>query len=441
MTKSEELFKRRKAVVADGVGIFTPATIVKAEGATFIDADGKKYIDFAGGIGVLNAGHCPPEVVKAVQEQAAELMHACFHIGTYEPYIELCEKLVAIFPHGNHTKVMLTNTGAESVENAVKIARQATGKGGIICFTDAFHGRSLMALSLTSKIDYKIGCGPFASEVYRIQYPNYYRYNDGLDEAAFVEREIARFKESLRNMAAPDNVAAVIIELVQGEGGFVVAPKKYVQALREICTQHNIVLIIDEVQSGFGRTGAWGAYLHYGITPDISTWAKSLGSGLPIGAVIGKAEVMDKAVAGTIGGTYLGNPVACAAAIATLKYMEKIDINAKGRHVGEIIRKRFIALQKSCPAVGDVRGLGGMMAMELVQENNSGKPDADLCKELMSACIEKGLLLVSAGTHKNIIRVLSPLVITDEELNSGLDIIEGELTRLLANRSTEKQTV
>ena len=383
MSKAKELIERRKNVVPQGVGIFNPATVREAKDGIIIDADGKEMIDFAGGIGVLNAGHCPEPVVKAIQNQAEKLIHACFHVATYEPYVALAEKLASLFPHGNHTKVMLTNTGAESVENAIKIARQATGRQAVICFTGAFHGRSMMAMSLTSKVAYKTNCGPFAPEVYRVPFPNYYKNNDGLSYDDFSERELFKFKKSLANMVAAENVAAVIIEPVQGEGGFNVVPKKFLQGLREICTANGIMLIIDEVQSGFSRTGKWAAYQHYGITPDISTWAKSIGSGMPIGAVVGKAEIMDKAQPGTIGGTYLGNPVSCAAALATIQFIEENNLNERAVEIGKKVTSRFKEMQAKTDVIGEVRGLGAMNAIELVKDGDPTQPNAELTSKLV----------------------------------------------------------
>jgi 4-aminobutyrate aminotransferase/(S)-3-amino-2-methylpropionate transaminase len=430
MKNSERLIARRNAIVPEGMGMFTPLTISSGSGALIRDIDGRQYIDFAGGIGVLNAGHCPKPVVDAVSKQSKQLMHACFPVAIYEPYVELCETLAKLFPHGKKTKVMLTNSGVEAVENAVKIARQATGRQGIICFTGAFHGRTLLGMSLTSKTGYKIGCGPFAPEVYRLPFPDYYKRGDGLSLTNFVHRELQAFEEALHNQVDASQVAAVILELVQGEGGFVVAPKEYVRGLHKICKKHGILMIIDEVQTGFGRTGAWSAYSHYGIVPDISTWAKSMGSGMPIGAVIGYAAVMDKTTKGTLGGTYLGNPVACAASLATIQYMKKIKINDKGRSVGRTVMGFFKKLQHECPAIGDVRGLGAMVAFELVKNNDPHQPDADLAKKLISACAENGLLIITAGTSGNVIRVLSPLTITTSQLQRGLTILRKQLLRL-----------
>ena len=430
MKKSQQLIDRRNAIVPEGMGMFSPVTIDSGKDAKIIDVDGKEYIDFAGGIGVLNAGHCPKPVVDAMIRQTKKLVHACFPVAVYEPYVQLCEELAALFPHGKKTKVMLTNSGAEAVENAIKIARQATGRQGIICFTGGFHGRTLMGMTLTSKVGYKIGCGPFAPEVYRFPFPDFYQRNDGLAMDEFVDREMEAFETYLHSMVDASQVAAVILELVQGEGGFVVAPKKYVQKLQELCKAKGILLIIDEVQTGFGRTGKWAAYQHYDITPDISTWAKSMGSGMPIGAVIGRSEIMDKTTKGTLGGTYPGNPVACAASIATIEYMKKIDIEKKGQEVGKIVMDYFNKLKTECAAIGDVRGLGAMVAFELVKNNDPHQPDGDLCKKLLAACAQSGLLIISAGVSGNVVRVLSPLVIKKAELQRGLEIIREELFKL-----------
>lgn len=436
MKKSESLVARRNAIVPEGMGMFSPATIVSGKGAIIKDVDGKEYIDFTGGIGVLNAGHCPKPVVNAIVKQAKQLVHACFPVAIYEPYVALCEQLAELLPHGKSTKVMLTNSGIEAVENAIKIARQATGRQGIICFTGAFHGRSLLGMTLTSKTGYKIGSGPFAPEVYRIPFPDYYKRNDGLSMEDFVSRELEAFETYLHSMVDATNVAAIIMELVQGEGGFVVAPKEYVQGLYKMCKAKGILFIADEVQTGFGRTGKWAAYEHYDIVPDISTWAKSMGSGMPIGAVIGRAEIMDKTTKGTLGGTYLGNPVACAASLATIDYMKKIDINSKGVQVGKTVMNFFTKLAKECPSIGEVRGLGAMTAFELVKDKNPNKPDADLCKALMNACAAKGLLIINAGPSGNVIRVLSPLVITRPQLLKGLNILREELLGLTGTPTT-----
>lgn len=431
MTNSQKILDRRKQFVPNAIGIFNPSTAASASGSIITDADGKEMIDFAGGIGVVNAGHCPPPVVKAIAEQAAKLIHCSFNVASYELYMQLAEKLATLFPHGEHTKVMLTNSGAESVENAIKIARQATGRQAIICYDGAFHGRTMMSMTLTSKVGYKLGCGPFAPEVYRLPFPDTYRYGKGMSEDDFADMHLRELENFFHTNVPQTAVAAIIIEPVQGEGGFNVVPAKYLQGLRKICDEYGIMLILDEVQSGFGRTGKWAAYEHFGVMPDISTWAKSMGSGMPIGCVIGKAHIMDSCKPSTIGGTYPGNPVCCAAAIATIQYMEEIDINALGENVGNIVRRRFNEMKTKFAAIGDVRGLGAMMAFELIKNNDPFQPDADTCKKLIAYCANNGLIVISAGVNGNVIRVLSPLVISEDLLNKGLDIIENGLKEIL----------
>ena len=430
MNNSKAILDRRKKLVPDAIGIFNPSTAASAKGSLIIDADGREMIDFAGGIGVVNAGHCPPPVVEAIARQAASLIHCSFNVATYDLYMQVAEKLVSLLPHGDHTKVMLTNSGAESVENAIKIARQATGRPAVICYSHAFHGRTLMAMTLTSKVGYKLNCGPYAPEVYRIGFPDYYRYGSGLNLDEFSDLHLLELDNFFHTQVPAEQVAAIIIEPVQGEGGFNVVPGKYLAGLRRICDQHGIMLILDEVQSGFGRTGKWAAFHHYDIVPDLSVWAKSLGSGMPIGAVMGKAAVMDACKPSTIGGTYPGNPVCCAAALATLNYMEQIGINALGRQVGTMVRERFGVFKQQFPAIGDVRGLGAMMAFELVKDGDPFQPDGDLCKKLIGYCADHGLILINAGVNGNVIRILSPLVIEPELLNKGLDIMEAGLTAL-----------
>lgn len=438
-SKSEELLQRRRNVVANGVSMLTTATVQEGKGAIVTDADGRGLIDFAGGIGVLNAGHCPQPVVSAIVDQAQKFIHASFNVATYEPYIALCEELVELLPHGGATKAMLVSTGAEAVENAVKIARQATRRQAILCYTDAFHGRTMMAMTLTSKINYKLNCGPFAPEVYRLPFPNFYRYGDSRDINTFVDRELQRLHESGRNLVDPKNVAAVIIEPIQGEGGFNPVPREYLEGLRQFCDEHGVLLIMDEVQSGFGRTGKWASWQRYNVTPDISTYAKSMGSGMPIAAVLGKAEVMDAGAQGTIGGTYIGNPVSCAAALATIQFMIDHNLNDRANEIGTIVRERFEKIRKHCSAIGDVRGLGAMMAIELVKNGDPLQPDSELCKLIIDSCVERGLILLSAGTFNNVIRILSPLVITNEQLNKGLDILEAEIIRLTKEGGSDEQ--
>lgn len=434
LTKSEELLERRKNVVANGVGVFNTATVREAKGAIITDVDGKELIDFAGGIGVVNAGHCPEPVVEAIREQAGKYIHTSFNVVTYEPYIELCEKLAEILPHGDKTKTMLVSTGAEAVENAIKIAKQATKRPAVLCFTGAFHGRTMMAMTLTSKVNYKLNCGPFAPGVYRLPFPNYYRYSGERNMEDFVKWELKRLSESGHNVVDPNSLAAIIIEPVQGEGGFNPAPKAYLEGLREFCDKHGILLIFDEIQSGFGRTGKWASWQNYGVQPDISTYAKSMGSGMPIAAIVGRAEVMDAAAGGTIGGTYIGNPLSCVAAIATIQYIKDEKLNDRANEIGSVITERFQSLQKEMVEIGDVRGIGAMIGVEFVKNGDPRQPDGDLCDRIVKGCSDRGLILLSAGTFKNVVRILSPLVITDEQLNTGLNILEEVIKSEISKR-------
>ena len=426
-TRSQELLNRRKNIVANGVGVFNTATVKEAKGAIITDVDGKELIDFAGGIGVVNAGHCPEPVVEAIREQAGKYLHTSFNVVTYEPYIKLCEELAEILPHGDKTKVMLISTGAEAVENAIKIARQATKRPAVLCFTEAYHGRTLLGMSLTSKVNYKFSSGPFAPEIYRIPFPNFYKYRGSRDMEEFVDTELTRLRESAHSMVDINSVAAIIIEPIQGEGGFNPVPRRYLEGLRAFCDEHGVLLIMDEIQSGFCRTGHWASWQHYNVQPDISTYAKSLGSGLPIAAVVGRAEIMDAAGPGTIGGTYIGSPICCVAASATIQYMKEIDLNERAIHIGKLITDRMENLKQELPEVGDVRGIGAMIGIELVKDNDPGKPHTELCDKVVKGCSAEGLILLSAGTFKNVIRILSPLVITDEQLNKGLDILEKQI--------------
>lgn len=433
LTKSQELLNRRKEAVANGVGIFNTVTVKEAKGAIIIDADGREFIDFAGGIGVVNAGHCPEPVVDAIHEQAGKYLHTSFNVVTYEPYVALCEELAEILPHGKKTKTMLVSTGAEAVENAVKIARQATKRSAIICYTGAYHGRTMMAMTLTSKISYKYDCGPFAPEVYRLPFPNFYRYHGIRDMDTFVEDELKRLHESALNLVDVKNVAAVIIEPIQGEGGFYPVPQKYLEGLREFCDLHGIILIMDEVQSGFCRTGHWASWQHYGVQPDISTYAKSMGSGLPIAAVVGRSEVMDAAAIGSIGGTYIGSPICCVAASATIKYMKVIKLNEKAVRIGNIFMARLQNLMNQHSEIGDVRGVGAMVAIEFVKNGDPTQPNSEICPQIVKGCAENGLIVLSAGTDKNVLRILSPLVITDKQLEKGLSILETEIKKAIKN--------
>ena len=429
MAHGHDLLQRRAEAVVGGLPCITTATVASGRGAMLTDVDGREMIDFAGGIGVMTVGHSDPTVVRAIQEQAARLTHTCIHVATYEPYVALCERLAELFPHGDRTKVLLVNSGAEAVENAIKIARQATKRPSVICYTESFHGRTLLAATLTSKVGYKTDCGPFAPAVHRMPYPNFFRDHDGLDEAAFVRRELDRLRRFFISTVEPGEVAAIVIEVVQGEGGFTVAPGDYLHGLREICDEHGIVLIFDEVQSGFCRTGRWAAYEHFDVTPDLSTWAKAMGGGMPIACVIGRAEIMDAIHKGTVGGTYGGNPVACAASLATIEVMERLNLNERAETIGRHLRRRFEALQHEVPAIIDVRGLGAMIAMELAEAGDPTRPATAMTASIIRACVDRGLIVIPAGSYGNHIRILCPLVITDEQLDRGLDILEDEIRR------------
>ncbi len=424
--KSRELLARRQQFVARGIASTMNVFAAKADGAIIEDVDGNRYIDFAGGIGVMNIGHTRPEVTRAIAEQAAKFTHTCFSVMMYESYIALAERLVKLTPGEFPKKALFFNSGAEAVENAVKIARWATGRPAIIVFDNAFHGRTLMTMTMTSKVQpYKYRFGPYAPEVYRAPYPYPYRMNMTPQEAtAFCIQELERM---FVGEVAPDQVAAVIIEPVQGEGGFMVAPPGFLRALKAVCEKYNMLFVADEIQSGFCRTGRMFAVEHDGVEPDLMIIAKSMGAGMPISGVVGRAEIMDAPSPGTLGGTYSGNPVACAAALAVLDVYEKEDLAARSREIGHVITQRFLKLQESFPMIGDVRGLGGMVAMELVKDRTTKEPDSHAASEILAAAHHRGLVLIKAGMYDNVLRVLVPLCVTDEQLNRGLDIFEDAL--------------
>ncbi len=424
--KSRELLARRQEFVARGIASTMNVFAAKADGAIIEDVDGNRYIDFAGGIGVMNIGHTRPEVTRAIAEQAAKFTHTCFSVMMYESYIALAERLVKLTPGEFPKKALFFNSGAEAVENAVKIARWATGRPAIIVFDNAFHGRTLMTMTMTSKVQpYKYRFGPYAPEVYRAPYPYPYRMNMTPQEAtAFCIQELERM---FVGEVAPDQVAAVIIEPVQGEGGFMVAPPGFLRALKAVCEKYNMLFVADEIQSGFCRTGRMFAVEHDGVEPDLMIIAKSMGAGMPISGVVGRAEIMDAPSPGTLGGTYSGNPVACAAALAVLDLYEKEDLAARSREIGHVITQRFLKLQESFPMIGDVRGLGGMVAMELVKDRTTKEPDSHAASDTLAAAHHRGLVLIKAGMYDNVLRVLVPLCVTDEQLNKGLDIFEDAL--------------
>jgi 4-aminobutyrate aminotransferase / (S)-3-amino-2-methylpropionate transaminase / 5-aminovalerate transaminase len=410
----------------------TPIFAASAEGATIEDVDGNRYLDFAGGLGCLNIGHRAPRVTAAIQEQLEKHLHLCFAVTPYESYVAVAEKLNALAPGKFAKKTILLNSGAEAVENAVKIARAYTKRPAIICFEDAFHGRTMMAMSLTSKTHpYKAGFEPFASDVYRIPFAYPYRSEAGATAETFANHLEDAFKRSV----AAESVAAVIAEPVLGEGGFVIPPRDYFKALHAVCRKHGILFIADEVQSGFARTGKWFASEHFGVEPDLITMAKSLGGGMPIAAITGRAEVMDAPGLGALGGTYCGHPLSCAAALAAIETIEKDGLLARSTAVGKRFETRARAWQKKWPLVGDVRALGGMCAIELVRDAQTREPAETETKQIAEYCYKHGLITITAGTFNNVIRILVPLVVTDQQLDEGFNVIEAAL----ASVSEQKQ--
>jgi 4-aminobutyrate aminotransferase / (S)-3-amino-2-methylpropionate transaminase / 5-aminovalerate transaminase len=423
--KSLALMARRKEAVARGPFHATPIFVESAHGALIKDVDGNTLIDLAAGIGVVNVGHTAESVVEAVRSQAGKLLHGSFNTTAYESYVSLCERLNAAAPGHFAKKSFLANSGAEAVENAVKIARAHTGRSAVVCFEHAFHGRTYMAMTLTAKYKpYKTGFAPFCSDVYRAPFPYPYRGVESRDAfAEFVEAAKA---------AGPDQIAAVIVEPVLGEGGFLPAPPEFLKNLREYCTKHGIVLIADEIQSGFGRTGALFASSLLGFVPDLLLTAKGLGGGLPISAVTGRAEMMDAPVEGGIGGTFGGNPVAVAAALAVMDLFEDGKLLAHAQSVGRFVEKALSAWKEKYPVIGDVRGLGPMMALELVKDRSTKDAFPEAAKKLVKYAYEHGVVVLTAGTYGNCVRLLPPLVITAEQLTEALDVLEAGLKELSA---------
>ena len=431
MSRQAEYQALRDRHVPKGASHATPAFIKEAHGAVMIDVDGRELIDFAGGIGVMNVGHSHPKVVAAIQDQAAKFTHTCFHVAMYEPYVDLAARLNDLSPGDFHKKTMFANSGAEAVENAIKIARHATGRPAVIALDGAFHGRTLLTMTLTSKVKpYKLGFGPFAPEVYRMPNAYCYRCPFGLRYPSCGVACADYLEEFFIGNVAPEQTAAVIAEPVQGEGGFVTPPPEYFAKLQAICRKYGIVLIIDEVQTAMGRTGKLFAIEHWGIAPDVVTTAKSLAGGLPLSAVTGRAELMDGPHVGGLGGTFGGNPVACRAALAVLEVLVEDGLLARAEQLGAELRRRLDNLQRRFELIGDVRGKGPMLAMELVRDREKKTPATDETKKLVKRCYEKGLVLIACGNFGNVIRTLMPLVITDEQLDRGFDILESALQEI-----------
>ena len=425
MRNNTELIKLRDQYVPRGVFNTHPIFVREAKGAVIVDVDGREFIDFAGGIGVENVGHCSEKVVEAIKRQAEKYIHTCFHVVMYEPYLDLAMKLNAVTP-GNFPKMtMFANSGAEAVENAVKIARYYTKRPAVIAFENAFHGRTLMGMTLTSKVKpYKWGFGPFAPEVYRMPFAYCYRCPYGKSYPSCNLRCTEALNDFFINQVAADQVAAVIVEPVQGEGGFIVPPKDYFKRVKEICEANGIVFIMDEIQAGMGRTGHLFASEYFEVEPDIILTAKSLAAGMPLSAVTGRAEIMNAPHVGGLGGTYGGNPVSCAAALAVFETMEKENIIEKGKKLGEEVRLAFDKLREKYGLIGEVRGLGPMLALELVKDPETREPATEEAKQLTKLAYEKGLILLSCGNFGNVIRTLMPITIEKDQLKRGLAIMD-----------------
>jgi 4-aminobutyrate aminotransferase/(S)-3-amino-2-methylpropionate transaminase len=426
--KSQALMKRREAAVPRGIAHGTPIFAARAEGAVLEDVDGNRFLDFAGGIGCLNAGHRSPRVVAAIREQVDAFLHTCFSVAPYEKYIAAAEKLNSITPGTFAKKTILVNSGAEAVENAIKIARFYTRRPAIICFEDAFHGRTMLTMSLTSKTHpYKAGFEPFAADVYRIPYAYCYRCSYSLKYPSCDVFCAQHLEDTFKRVVAAEAVAAVIAEPVLGEGGFVTPPAEFFGVVQNICRKHEILFIADEIQTGFGRTGAMFAVERYGVTPDILISAKSIAGGLPLAAVTGRAEIMDAPGIGGLGGTFGGNPVACAAALAAIETIERENLSARAIKLGEKFEARARDWKSRFPLVGEARGLGAMRAIELVRSAETREPAKRETEQVIRHCYQHGLIMLSAGTYGNVVRLLVPLVVTDEQYDEGLDILEAAI--------------
>lgn len=419
------LLEERFSKVPRGPFYVTPYFASRAKGAEIWDIEGNRYLDFAGGIGVNNVGHCNEKVVAAIKDQAERFLHTCFHIVMYEPYVELASRLNALTPGDFEKKTLLVNTGAEAVENAVKVARGHTKRPAIIVFEDAFHGRTLLTMTMTSKVKpYKFHFGPFAPEVYRMPYAYCYRCAFGLTYPSCGVACAHHFESFILNHVAAEETAAMVVEPVLGEGGFVVPPKEYFSILSESCKKHGIVFVVDEIQTGICRTGKLYAIEHFDVAPDLIISAKSLAGGMPLAAVTGRAEIMEQPQAGGLGGTYAGNPVSCSAALAVLDFIAEQDLSARGARIGARIRERFQSMSERFPLIGDARGLGAMMGLELVKDRKTKEPAAEAAKKIVSYAYEHGLIILTCGRYSNVIRTLMPLVITDDQLEEGLDVLE-----------------
>jgi 4-aminobutyrate aminotransferase/(S)-3-amino-2-methylpropionate transaminase len=432
--KAKEILERRKKYVPKGVSNGIPTFVEKAQGALLTDVDGNTFIDFAGAIGTINVGHCTPEVVEALHDQVDKYIHTGFNVMMYEPYIELAERLVKITPGDHEKQVLFLNSGAEAVENAVKIARKYTKRQGVIVFSRGFHGRTLLTMSMTSKVKpYKFEFGPFAPEIYKAPYHYEYRRPEGMTPEQYDDFVLGQFKEFLLGDVAPETIAAVVMEPVQGEGGFIVPSKKFVQGVAEICKQHGILFVADEIQTGFSRTGKYFAVEHFDVIPDLMTMSKSMGAGLPISGVIGRKEIMEASNPGELGGTYSGSPLGCRAALAVLDVIEKYNLNDRALEIGEKVMARFARMQEKYDIIGDIRGLGAMCAIEFVKNRQTKEPNKDVVAAIINENNKRGLITLGAGLYGNVLRVLMPLVITDEQLEEGLNIMEDSIAAVTSS--------
>ncbi|AXI10326.1 4-aminobutyrate--2-oxoglutarate transaminase [Oceanobacillus zhaokaii] len=425
INSTEDLQEKRQKYIPRGVSNGNLNIVKYAKGATITDLDDKEWIDFAGAIGTLNVGHSHSKVTEAVKEQVDKFLHPGFNVMMYEGYILLAEKLCEITPGDFDKQALLLNSGAEAVENAIKIARKFTGRQAVVSFERGFHGRTNLTMGMTSKVKpYKFGFGPFAPEIYQAPYPYVYRKPDALSEEEYIDDMIAKFQEFFVAAVAPETVACIVMEPVQGEGGFVIPPRKFVEFVRAFCTEHGIIFVADEIQTGFGRTGKMFAMEHFDVIPDLVTVSKSLAAGLPLSGVVGRSEVMNMASPGELGGTYAGNPVACAAALAVIDIIEEENLLQYSEEIGERIEFKLAELRDKYEFAGEIRRLGSMVAVEIVENSATKLPNKQKASEIVQYANANGLLLLSAGLNSNIIRFLCPLVITDEELERGLSILE-----------------
>lgn len=426
--KAKKIIERREKSVPSAIRCVYPVVIEKGEGAMIEDVDGNYFLDWIGGVGVLNIGFSHPEVVEAVKAQADKYFHGMFNVVTHEGYVELAEKLAQIAPvKGEQKKVFFANSGAEADENAVKIAKAFTKRPNIIVFSGAFHGRTLLTMSMTSKKAYAVGMGPFPDGIYRAQFPYYYRNPEGMPQEKAVEYYVKSIRDVFEQCAPADTIAAMVVEPLQGEGGFIPAPIEWVKAVRQICDEEGILLVADEVQSGFCRTGRMFATEYWkeaGVQPDIIATAKSIAAGVPLSAIIAREEIMEAPAPGTIGGTFCGNPLAYAAALKTIEIMERDHLAQRSLEMGEKVMARYREWMEKYPIIGDVRGLGGMVGIEFVKDQTTKEPAPELTSAIIQECAKHGLMVEGAGTYNNVIRFLAPLVMTDEQLEAGLKIME-----------------